>query len=215
MKKEIDFVFPYGNVTYPAHVTYKKMRRVVFRIKAGTIMISSPNHLSHVMLLKHLNLMMPKLLVLLNRELPQTDQYQYILGYKKTIILGSKTFHIDDQEVYAKDKEALERHIRKWGKAYLTERVRHYEALMGVAQPYNVFLRSMESRYGSNSRGTHRLTFARKLLHYSPEIIDAIVVHELAHYFHFDHSKKFYQTIYTFCPTYKVEHAKLRKGMYR
>jgi len=215
MKKELDFIFPYGNVSYPVHVTYKKMRRVIFRVKDGVIMVSSPIRLSHLRLLGMLSQMMPKLEVLLKREVPKNDHEMYLLGDKKSLVYGSKAFHITDIEIFAKDEKALERSLRKWGAEYLTQRVRYYETLMGVKKPYDVRLRAMDTRYGSNSRATHRLTFALKLIHYAPSIIDAIVVHELAHDFQFDHSAKFYQIIHQYCPNYKQEHLKLRKGMYR
>lgn len=215
MKKELDFVFPYGNTSYPVHVTYKKMRRVVFRVKDGTIHISSPIRLAHIRLLGHLSDMMPRLEPMLKREPPQNDHELYLLGEKKSIVYSAKAFLITEQEVCAKDEASLTRNLRKWGTGYLTQRVRYYEALMGITKPYDVRLRVMDTRYGSNSRATHRLTFALKLIHYAPSIIDAIVVHELAHDFYFDHSSKFYQIIHQYCPNYKQEHLKLRKGMYR
>ncbi len=215
MKKELDFIFPYGNATYNVHVTYKKMRRVIFRVKDGVIHISSPLRFAHPRLLATLTTMMPKLEALLRREVPKDDHAMYLLGEKKNLVYGAKRFQITETTIEAKDEASLDRNLRKWGTAYLTSRVRSYEALMGVKIPYDVRLRAMDTRYGSNSRATHRLTFAFKLIHYAPSIIDAIVVHELAHDFQFDHSAKFYQIIHQYCPNYKQEHLKLRKGMYR
>jgi predicted metal-dependent hydrolase len=85
---------------------------------------------------------------------------------------------------------------------------------MGVKKPYQVRVRSMESRYGVNSQRTHRLTFTTSLVHYAKDTITSVVVHELAHDFVFNHSPKFYQIVYRYCPNYPALHAKLRKHHY-
>ena len=80
---------------------------------------------------------------------------------------------------------------------------------------YRITIRKMTSRYGSNSKTSKHITFATILLHYSLPIIDSVVVHELAHIEVFDHSKKFYDVVYKYCPDYDVLHKKLRKGEYK
>ena len=62
----------------------------------------------------------------------------------------------------------------------------------------------MKTRHGSNSYYKDHLSFALTLVHYSYPIIDSVIIHELAHDIHFDHSKAFYQTVYQYCPNYKA-----------
>ena len=64
-----------------------------------------------------------------------------------------------------------------------------------------------------NSRKTHTLTFQLSLVHYSKEIIDSVIYHELAHDFYFDHSANFYKLLLSYCPNYFKLKAKLRKGI--
>ncbi|MBQ7243982.1 MAG: M48 family metallopeptidase, partial [Bacilli bacterium] len=52
-------------------------------------------------------------------------------------------------------------------------------------------------------------TFQCRLMAFHPSIIDSVVVHELAHHYQFDHSKKFYDIVYRYCPDYD----KLRKKL--
>ena len=95
----------------------------------------------------------------------------------------------------------------------LTKRVRYYEKLMGVSS-YQVSVRNMKTRFGSNSKRTKRLNFALLLVHYSTPIIDSVIVHELAHIVEFNHSKKFYDVIYKYCPDYNRYRKLLLKGIY-
>ena len=85
---------------------------------------------------------------------------------------------------------------------------------MGVTSPYRVRTAKLKSRYGSNSRRTHKLSFASSLIHYPVEVIDSVVVHELAHHFVFDHSKSFYNVVLRYCPAYWEMHKRLRKKIY-
>ena len=111
-----------------------------------------------------------------------------------------------------KDREQLEKKLKKWFLEYITSRNQYYEQVMGIRTPYKVRVRKMTTRYGSNSKSTHSITYSMVLMHYSCEIIDSVIVHELAHHFVRDHSKKFYNVVYQYCPNYKALHKRLRKG---
>ena len=86
---------------------------------------------------------------------------------------------------------------------------------MGITHTYKIRVRKMKSRYGSNSRKTMSLAFNLSLVHYSPEIIDSVIIHELVHDKVFNHSEKFYNEVYKYCPNYKALKRKLNKGIYQ
>ena len=86
---------------------------------------------------------------------------------------------------------------------------------MGISEPYKVAVRNTVRQYGSNSKRTHALSFQIDLIHYSPEIIETVVIHELAHEFERNHSKNFYNIVYKYCPMYKDLQRKLKKGIHK
>ena len=98
---------------------------------------------------------------------------------------------------------------------YMIDRTRYYESLMGVTPPYRIKIKKMKSRFGSNSKKTHTISYASHLFSYSNDILDSLIVHELAHHFAFDHSKNFYSIVYKYCPNYKKDNIKLKKRIYR
>lgn len=58
------------------------------------------------------------------------------------------------------------------------------------------------SRWGScTSEGN--LRFNWRLIHFSPDVIDYVVIHELAHTVHHDHSDRFWNLVEQYCPRYK------------
>ena len=84
---------------------------------------------------------------------------------------------------------------------YLPGRVRHYAALLGV-QPRKITVRNQRTRWGSCSSGGN-LNFNCLLMLTPPEVIDSVVVHELCHRKHMDHSKEFYDEVLRVFPDYR------------
>ncbi len=72
---------------------------------------------------------------------------------------------------------------------------------MGV-KPTAVKINSARTRYGSCS-GRNSLNFSLFLMDKDDEFIDYVVVHELAHIKHHNHSKAFYEFVEKFIPDYK------------
>ena len=79
---------------------------------------------------------------------------------------------------------------------------------------YKVKIKKMRTRLGSNSSKTHTIYYADHLFYYSVDILDSLVVHELAHEFVKDHSENFYKVVFKYCPNYKSVNNKLKKGIH-
>lgn len=98
--------------------------------------------------------------------------------------------------------------LRQRAKELLPDRVAHYAAIMGVT-PTSVKITSARTRFGSCS-GKNGICFSLYLMQYPEEAIDYVVVHELAHIRHHDHSLAFYAEVAKVLPDYK-ERMKLLK----
>lgn len=88
-------------------------------------------------------------------------------------------------------------------------RVAHYAEKMGV-EPTGVRITSARKRFGSCS-GRNSLCFSCLLMLYPPEAVDYVVVHELAHIHHHDHSAAFYAFVRRFMPDYRAREALLKQ----
>ena len=86
-------------------------------------------------------------------------------------------------------------------KEYLPERVEYYSRLMNV-KPTGIKITSAKKRYGSCS-GKNTICISYYLMLYPKEAIDYVVVHELAHIRHHNHSRDFYNFVSKFMPDYK------------
>ena len=93
-------------------------------------------------------------------------------------------------------------------KEYLPMRVDYWSGIMGLT-PTGLKITSARTRFGSCS-GKNSLCFSWRLMQYPPEAIDYVVVHELAHIRHHDHSPAFYALIERYMPD-RRERMKLLK----
>lgn len=94
------------------------------------------------------------------------------------------------------DKEEQQKILEK-----IVGRVRHYEKLMGLSCN-KITVRDQKTRWGScSSKGNLNLNY--RLAYMPPEILDYVVVHELAHLRHMDHSREFWALVETYLPDYK------------
>ena len=79
---------------------------------------------------------------------------------------------------------------------------------MGVSYG-TVKITSAQKRFGSCS-AKNNICFSYILMQYPIEAIEYVVVHELAHTVHHDHSKAFYALIEKYMPDYKQREKLLR-----
>ena len=100
--------------------------------------------------------------------------------------------------------------LRAQAKAYLPARAAYYAMRIGVDYG-RVTIRAQRTRWGScSARGD--LSFNCLLMLTPPEVIDSVVVHELCHRLHMDHSPAFYAEVLRVFPDYRKWHGWLKKN---
>ena len=84
----------------------------------------------------------------------------------------------------------------------LNERIPYWSRITNIK--YKEFkVRDAKTKYGSCIPKTKSLHFSARLIMLKDEAIDAVIVHELCHIVHPNHSKDFYNLIENFIPNYK------------
>ena len=205
--KTSEFVYLYKNKEYPVHVTYKRQRNIYYRYKEDGFHVSAPYLVGKKTIIQGLDKFSDKIIGQYEKSHSNfsfEEDYVWLLG--EQISLSSQNI---------KNMQDLSSYLQKNATFFITEVVRKYERIMGVSESYKVKVRDTERQYGSNSKRTHTLSFQTGLIHYSPEIIETVVVHELAHDFERNHSKNFYNIVYSFSPKYKEIQKKLKKGIHK
>ena len=139
-------------------------------------------------------------------RMKEKDIYAFIESKKTWIekhLASSKEKQKALGEIQPFTEEELKELVVK-AKLIIPKRVEHYAPLIGVT--YNrITIRSQRTRWGScSSKGN--LNFNCLLVLFPPEVIDSIVVHELCHRKHMNHSPQFYAEIDKVFPEYKKWH---------
>lgn len=89
------------------------------------------------------------------------------------------------------------------------KRVRHYCEAMGVTVGY-VTVKNQKTRWGSCS-AKGNVNFNYQLAFLPDELLDYVVIHELAHRRHMNHSRAFWAEMEKYCPDYLERREQLKE----
>ncbi|MCI9573319.1 MAG: M48 family metallopeptidase [Lachnospiraceae bacterium] len=104
--------------------------------------------------------------------------------------------------------EILEKRYRNAARVQFESRAAYYHRFTG-GHYTSITVRDQKSRWGScSSRGT--LSFNYRLIFAPPVILDYVVVHELCHLTHMNHSKDYWDMVAGIMPEHKVYRKWLR-----
>lgn len=143
-------------------------------------------------------------------RLPKHEIDRFVEGHAGWIVqhLEKQRLHLENgpfRPLTAAEEDTL----RRRAKEYLPGRVALFSRLMGLT-PTGLKITGAQKRYGSCS-GKNSLCFSFRLMLCPPEAIDLVVVHELAHIRHKNHSREFYDCIASILPDY-IARRKLLSG---
>lgn len=98
-------------------------------------------------------------------------------------------------------RDALLRFYLETGIGVITEKVNHFSSQIGVEYS-QIEIKKVSSIWGSCSP-SNKLCFNRKLIMAPHEVVDYVVIHEVCHMVHRNHSSRFWGLVAKFDPQYK------------
>lgn len=105
--------------------------------------------------------------------------------------------------------ESLKQWYRAQAKVHLEERVLFWSRCMS-SNPNSIIIKDYKRRWGScNQRGEVSLNW--RLIFAEDRLIDYVVIHELAHLTHLNHSAKFWNLVSEYCPDWQSRREALQK----
>ena len=196
--KKISTTILVDGIEYDVIIEKKNIKNVYFRFHNGKFYASCPIFYLKSFVIKNLHIYAKKLI-----KEPRVDLQNHTIQIFGVKIYSEKNiFNVLGYSLQVNSSEDFYKQIKPILFKYISERVLKLSIEMGVELQYKVKIKEMKSRLGSNSKATNTLNFTSKLIHFSKDAIDSVIIHELAHYFYFDHSKNFYDVVYKYCPNY-------------
>ena len=108
-----------------------------------------------------------------------------------------------------KRMEVMDRRYRQAAREYFTKRCAHYHPFTGGCYR-RITIRDQKTRWGSCS-STGTLSFNYRLMFAPPRVLDYVVVHELCHLTHMNHSREFWNLVSAVMPDYQKYKAWLKE----
>lgn len=135
----------------------------------------------------------------------------YYLGHKYDIVyVNSNTIFFGNDKVFIGKSVNVDKYLKNEATKLFKSRLDKIYSEFSKAIPYpTLTIRSMKSRWGVCNTKTHRVTLNLELIRKDIVCLDYVIVHELSHLIHANHSKEFWMLVEENCPDYK----KIRKMM--
>ena len=139
-----------------------------------------------------------------NKKIEKNNNF-YFLGKKYDVIyVNYNDIEISADKIFVKSEEYLNKWLKKQIEIIFKERLDYIYNLYVEKIPYpKLRIRKMKTRWGVCNRSNNTVTLNSELIKYGYEQIDYVIVHELSHFIHFDHSKNFWLQVSKYCKNYK------------
>ena len=138
-------------------------------------------------------------------EKKQKDQEFYLWGKKyDVVVIPTESDVIIEDEVITPSLPTLDKWLKKEMKKEFSMQLDNWYQKFEENIPYpKLRIRKMKTRWGVCNRKNNTVTLNSDLIRYPKSCLDYVIVHELSHFVHFDHSKQFWNQVSKYYPQYK------------
>jgi predicted metal-dependent hydrolase len=138
-----------------------------------------------------------------SKKIEKNDNF-YLWGTKMDVIYGFSDISFIGDKIYAKDLKQLEKYIATNMMKIVEDKVLGWYATFDECIPLpSLKIRKMTSRWGVCNTKTKTITLNYYLSKYDFCCLDYVIVHELSHFIHPNHSRDFWNLVGKYYPQYK------------
>ena len=206
--------FNYNGKNYEVIIEKKNNKNTYIRVKEDLKIYISTSYLTPKIMIKQLIENNKKTIIKMidsqENKLSKRDGYYY-LGQKINIIKSNiKRPYLEDNNLYVNNKDDITKWYNKQTKKVFKERLDTIYNTFTKDVPYpKLVIRNMKTRWGVCNKKLEKVTLNYNLIYMDRKYLDYVIVHELSHFIHFDHSKEFWKLVSENEPNYK----QIRKEM--
>jgi predicted metal-dependent hydrolase len=145
------------------------------------------------------------------RELKEGKRCRVTISETDKQIRVDLPIDINEQDIKFAISKGVKKLFKEATTALIQERLPCWSSITGI--PYSKFsVKDAKARYGSCEIKSKTLHFSSRLIMLPGNVVDAVIVHELCHVVHSNHSKDFYNLVEQYIPDYKNINRWLKKN---
>lgn len=147
----------------------------------------------------------------LEKKQERNDKFLLLGSEYNIIVMPNSKIEIVNNNIYTPSMKKLELWLNKQMRDLFLKRLDYYYNLFEENIPYpSLRIRKMKTRWGVCNTKLKVITLNSELLKYDITKLDYVVVHELSHLIHPNHSKQFWLLVSKYCSNYKNIRKELR-----
>ena len=195
-----------NNIEYEVVIEKKNNKNTYIRIKENKIYITT-NYFaskSYIQSLLDNNYdVIKKMIDKNNQRLERSNKFYFLNKEYDIIFVNYCDIEISSNKIFVKSEDYLNKWLKKQTEIIFKERLDYIYNLFEENIPYpKLKIRKMKTRWGVCNKN-NSITLNSELIKYGYEQIDYVIIHELSHFIHFDHSKDFWNLVSKYCKNYK------------
>lgn len=196
--------FIIDGIEYKVEINRKKIKNINFRIEDKTIRVSCPFICTDNYIIKLLKQNEKALIRMAKRSERQESRKEKVLYLGQELdYIEYKKVMFQDNIAYGPSIDKVNEYLEKNSIKVFEKRLELYINEFGEIPNFRLRTRKMKTRWGVNNRSSKTITLNTMLIHYKPELIDYVIVHELSHFKFMDHSSNFWNEVSKHYPNYK------------
>lgn len=207
--------FEYNGDIYEVIIEKKNNKNTYIRVKEDLkIYVTTSKLTPKFMIEKLINDNRGTIIKMIEKQKRENEEINenYYLGEKIDVMIINiiKKPYLEDGTLYVKNKDDIEKWYKKQTEIIFKQHLDKVYNKFTKKVPYpKLVIRKMKTRWGVCNKKLEKVTLNYNLIYKDPKYLDYVIVHELSHFIHFDHSKAFWKLVEENEPNYK----KIRKEM--
>lgn len=201
--------------TYPVVIEKKKNKNTYIRVNQNFEIYVTTSYFvtgkAIVKLLKENEDAIYKMIEKKRKEQEREKKFYYLgQEYEIYVMPTNREVEIYDHTIMIPSEKKLQSFLKNQMKELFTKHYDYwYQQFEEPIHKPKLKFRKMKTRWGVCNRRDDSITLNTRLLEYDTKYLDYVIIHELSHLVHFDHSKAFWEVVSKYCPDYQI----LRKEM--
>lgn len=145
------------------------------------------------------------------RRNKKNEHFNYLGNRYEVFIDDVKEIKFLDDAIFVNNEEQLRKWLKKETNLLFQKQLDYYYDIFEENIPYpKLKIRDMKTRWGVCNKKDNSITLNSKLIEYDIEKLNYVIIHELSHFIHFNHSKEFWNLVSKYEPDYKKIRKQLR-----